>query len=31
MNSFAQLTASTNQRKEPMNTWPPRAGTQVLL
>ena len=31
MNSFAQLTATTNLRKEPMNTWPPRAGTQVLL
>lgn len=31
MNSFAQLTARTNLRKEPMNTWPPRAGNQVLL
>lgn len=31
MNSFAQLTARTNLRKEPMNTWPPRAGTQTLL
>ncbi len=31
MNSFAQLTARTNLRKEPMNTWPPRAGHQVLL
>jgi type VI secretion system protein ImpG len=31
INSFAQLTASTNLRKEPMNTWPPRAGTQALL
>ena len=31
MNSFAQLTASTNLRKEPMNTWPPRAGNQALL
>ena len=31
MNSFAQLTARTNLRKEPMNTWPPRAGLQVLL
>ena len=28
MNSFAQLTARTNLRKEPMNTWPPRAGTR---
>jgi type VI secretion system protein ImpG len=31
MNSFAQLTARTNLRKEPMNTWPPRAGMQTLL
>jgi type VI secretion system protein ImpG len=31
MNSFAQLTARTNLRKEPMNIWPPRAGTQALL
>jgi type VI secretion system protein ImpG len=31
MNSFAQLTARTNLRKEPMYVWPPRAGTQVLL
>ena len=31
MNSFAQLTARTNLRKEPMYTWPPRAGLQVLL
>lgn len=31
MNSFAQLSASTNLRKGAMNTWPPRAGTQVLL
>ena len=31
MNSFAQLTARTNLRKEPMNTWAPRAGTQSLL
>ena len=31
INSFAQLTARTNLRKEPMNTWPARAGTQVLL
>ena len=31
MNSFSQLTARTNLRKEPMNTWPPRAGTETLL
>lgn len=31
MNSFSQLTVRTNLRKEPMNTWPPRAGTQTLL
>jgi type VI secretion system protein ImpG len=31
MNSFSQLTARTNQRKEELETWPPRAGTQVLL
>jgi type VI secretion system protein ImpG len=31
MNSFAQLTARTNLRKDPLNTWPPRAGTQTLL
>ena len=31
MNSFTQLTARTNLRKEPLDTWPPRAGTQTLL
>jgi type VI secretion system protein ImpG len=31
MNSFVQLTVTTSLRKEPMNTWPPRAGMQVLL
>jgi type VI secretion system protein ImpG len=31
INSFTQLTARTNLRKEPMNTWPPRSGNQVLL
>ncbi len=31
MNSFAQLTARSNLRKEPMHTWPARAGSQVLL
>ena len=31
INSFAQLTVFSNQRKEAMNTWPARAGSQVLL
>ncbi|HEY4358170.1 MAG TPA: type VI secretion system baseplate subunit TssF [Acidobacteriaceae bacterium] len=31
MNSFSQLTVRTNLRKEPMFTWQPRAGNQVLL
>jgi type VI secretion system protein ImpG len=31
INSFSQLTARTNQRKEALQAWPPRAGTQVLL
>jgi type VI secretion system protein ImpG len=31
MNSFSQLTVRTNLRKEGMRTWPPRAGTKVLL
>lgn len=31
MNSFAQLTARSTLRKEPMGKWPPRAGTQALL
>ena len=31
MNSFSQLTVRTNLRKEVMRTWPPRAGTKVLL
>ncbi len=31
MNSFSQLTARTNLRKEAMRRWPPRAGTKVLL
>jgi type VI secretion system protein ImpG len=31
MNSFAQLTARSTQRKEPVGKWPPRAGTQALL
>jgi len=31
MNSFSQLVARTEQRKEPMKEWPPRAGQAVLL
>jgi type VI secretion system protein ImpG len=31
MNSFAQLVARSTLRKEPLGTWPPRAGTQALL
>ena len=31
MNSFSQLTVRTNLRKEALRTWPPRAGTKVLL
>jgi len=31
MNSFSQLTAWSNLRKEAMGKWPPRAGTQALL
>lgn len=31
MNSFVQLAVSTEQRKEVMRTWPPRAGRQILL
>ena len=31
MNSFSQLTVRTNLRKETLRTWPPRAGTKVLL
>jgi type VI secretion system protein ImpG len=31
MNSFSQLVARTNQRKEVMREWPPRAGSQVLI
>jgi type VI secretion system protein ImpG len=31
MNSFAQLTAHSTIRKEPLGKWPPRAGTQALL
>jgi type VI secretion system protein ImpG len=31
MNSFSQLVARTEQRKEVMKEWPPRAGQAVLL
>ena len=31
MNSFVQLVVSTEQRKEVMRAWPPRAGRQILL
>lgn len=31
LNSFSQLTVRTNQRKEILGKWPPRAGTQALL
>ena len=31
MNSFSQLTVRTNLRKEVLRTWPPRAGSKVLL
>jgi type VI secretion system protein ImpG len=31
MNSFSQLVARTEQRKEVLKEWPPRAGQAVLL
>jgi type VI secretion system protein ImpG len=31
INSFCQLTARTNQRKDPVRKWPPRNGNRVLL
>ena len=31
MNSFSQLVARTQQRKEPVREWPARAGEQILL
>jgi type VI secretion system protein ImpG len=31
MNSFSQLVVRTNIRKEVLEEWPPRAGTQTLL
>lgn len=31
LNSFSQLSASTKQRKEPLQQWPPRAGRKILM
>jgi type VI secretion system protein ImpG len=31
INSFCQLTARTNQRKEMLGEWPPKAGNQPLI
>ena len=31
MNSFSQLVVGTNSRKEVLEEWPPRAGTQPIL
>jgi type VI secretion system protein ImpG len=31
LNSFTQLIATTQQRKEPLKRWPPRVGEQILL
>ncbi len=31
LNSFSQLVATTEQRKEVMKEWPPRAGQKILL
>ncbi len=31
VNSFTRFVATTNQREGPIKTWPPRAGTRVLL
>jgi type VI secretion system protein ImpG len=31
INSFSQLLARTQQRKEPLRQWPPRAGQAILL
>jgi type VI secretion system protein ImpG len=31
LNSFSQLIARTEQHKEPLKRWPPRAGDQILL
>jgi type VI secretion system protein ImpG len=31
LNSFSQLTARSQQRKEPIRQWPPRAGQKILI
>jgi type VI secretion system protein ImpG len=31
LNSFTQLTLESQQRKEELRTWPPLAGTQIIL
>jgi type VI secretion system protein ImpG len=31
LNSFTQLIARSEQRREPLKRWPPRAGEQILL
>ena len=31
LNSFTQLGVTSNQRKEPLRQWPPRAGQSILL
>jgi type VI secretion system protein ImpG len=31
LNSFTQLIARTQQRKEPLKQWPPRAGRRILI
>lgn len=31
LNSFTQLTARSQQRKEPIRQWPPRAGQKILI
>jgi type VI secretion system protein ImpG len=31
LNSFSKLVVTTQQRKEPLKRWPPRAGEQILL
>lgn len=31
INSFTRLVARTEQREEPLKTWPPRAGDQILV
>jgi len=31
LNSFSQLTVATNQRREVLAQWPPRAGQKILI